>query len=210
LLADDHEIFRLGTATFLESLAGCRICAQTANGREALKLAESTHPGVAVIDLGLPGLNGFELTRQIRRLLPGTEVVILTGHPSVEMTRYAYEAGAKAFVLKADTPSHLAEAVRSVAEHRFYVTPFAQATLHLPRPLASMKRPTRAVREMTARERDVIQLLAEGESNKEVGVNLGISVKTVETHRAAIMKKLKLTRFSGLVRYAIGHDIIQT
>ena len=209
LLADDHEVVRLGTATFLELCAGCRICAQTANGREALKLAESTHADVAVIDLQLPGLNGLELTRQIRRRLPGTEVVILTGDVSAEMTRYAFEAGAKAFILKTDAASHLAEAVQMAAQHCFHVTPQAHRTLHLQRQTKNTGRQTRVARPMTNREHDVIQLLAEGGSNKEVGANLGISVKTVETHRAAIMKKLKLARFSDLVRYAIGHKIIR-
>ena len=208
LLADDHEIVRLGTATFLKNLVGCDICAETADGREALKLAEQTHPDVAVIDLGLPGLNGLEVTRQIRRLLPDTEVVVLTGDISAEMTQRAYESGAKAFILKVDAATHLAEALQTVAEHRFYVTPQAHATLHLQKPAKTIGRQARSTKHLTSRERDVIQLLAEGESNKEVGGSLGISVKTVETHRAAIMKKLKLARFSDLVRYAIRHKII--
>jgi DNA-binding NarL/FixJ family response regulator len=205
LLADDHEIVRLGTATFLKNLVGCDICAEAADGREALKLAESTKPDVAIIDLGLPGLNGLEVTRQIRRLLPATEVVVLTGDISAEMTQCAYESGAKAFILKVDAATHLAEALQTVAEHRFYLTAQAHATLHLQK--SSAAKPART-QSLTSRERDVIQLLAEGESNKEVGGSLGISVKTVETHRAAIMKKLKLARFSDLVRYAIRNKII--
>ncbi|MDB6059685.1 MAG: DNA-binding response regulator, partial [Verrucomicrobiales bacterium] len=208
LLADDHEIIRLGTATFLKTLIGCDICAETADGREALKLAEQTHPDVAVIDLGLPGLNGLEVTRQMRRQLPNTEVVVLTGDGSAEMTQRAYESGAKAFILKVDASAHLAEAVQTVAEHRFYVTPQAHATLHLKKPAKPVATTSARAKRLTSRERDVIQLLAEGESNKEVGGSLGISVKTVETHRAAIMKKLKLARFSDLVRYAILHKII--
>jgi DNA-binding NarL/FixJ family response regulator len=208
LLADDHEIVRLGTAMFLKTLVGCNICAETADGREALKLAESTHPDVAVIDLGLPGLNGLEVTRQIRRLLPDTEVIILTGDISAEMTERAYEAGAKAFILKVDAAAHLAEALQTVAEHRFYLTPQAHATLHLKKSAKSPTATSARTKHLTSRERDVIQLLAEGESNKEVGSSLGISVKTVETHRAAIMKKLKLARFSDLVRYAIRSKII--
>ncbi len=199
----------MGTATFLEFFAGCRVCAQSANGREALELAASSQADVAVIDLQLPGLNGLELTRQIRRLLPRTEVVILTGDDSAEMTRSSFEAGAKAFILKTDAATQLAEAVQMAAQHRFYVTPQAHKTLHLQKPSKAAGRQTRAARPMTNREHDVIQLLAEGGSNKEVGANLGISVKTVETHRAAIMKKLKFARFSDLVRYAIGHKIIR-
>jgi DNA-binding NarL/FixJ family response regulator len=208
LLADDHEILRVGTATFLKTLIGCDICAETADGREALKLAESTKPDVAVIDLGLPGLNGLEVTRQIRRLLPATEVVVLTGDISAEMTQRAFESGAKAFILKVDAAAHLAEAVQMVADHRFYLTPQSHATLHLQKPAKTVAGQARETKKLTSRERDVIQLLAEGESNKEVGGSLGISVKTVETHRAAIMRKLKLARFSDLVRYAIRNKII--
>lgn len=208
LLADDHEIVRLGTGTFLKAFVGCDICAETADGRDALKLAESTRPDVAVIDLGLPGLNGLEVTRQIRRLLPATEVIVLTGDISEEMTQRAYEAGAKAFILKVDAAGHLAEAVQMVGEHRFYLTPQAHASLHLKKSSKpQISKPIRT-KPLTSRERDVIQLLAEGESNKEVGASLGISVKTVETHRATIMKKLKLARFSELVRYAIRQKII--
>jgi DNA-binding NarL/FixJ family response regulator len=208
LLADDHEIVRLGTGTFLKAIVGCDICAETADGREALKLAESTRPDVAVIDLGLPGLNGLEVTRQIRRLLPATEVIVLTGDISTEMTQRAYEAGAKAFILKVDAAGHLAEAVQMVAGHRFYMTPQAHAALHLKKPSEPRIATSTRTKHLTSRERDVIQLLAEGESNKEVGGSLGISVKTVETHRATIMKKLKLARFSDLVRYAIREKII--
>jgi DNA-binding NarL/FixJ family response regulator len=208
LLADDHEIVRLGTATFLKNLAGCDICAETADGREALKLAESTHPDVAIIDLDLPGLNGLEVTRQIRRRLPAIEVVVLTGDISAEMTQRAYKAGAKAFILKVDAAAHLAEAVQTVAGHHFYLTPQAHETLHLKKPSKPLTATSARTKQLTSRERDVIQLLAEGGSNKEVGVSLGISVKTVETHRAAIMRKLKLARFSDLVRYAIRSKII--
>jgi DNA-binding NarL/FixJ family response regulator len=208
LLADDHEILRMGTAMFLKRHLGCEICAETADGREAIKLAESFRPDVAIIDLGLPGLNGLDVTRQIRRLLPDTEVVVLSGDMAADMTQRAFEAGAKAFVLKMDAAQHLAEAVKMVAEHRFYLTAEAHESLHFEKPSKPAARQASETHDLTSREREIVQLVAEGKSNKDAAIALGISVKTVETHRAAIMRKLKLTRFSDLVRYAISHKII--
>jgi DNA-binding NarL/FixJ family response regulator len=208
LLADDHEMLRLGTATFLKIQIGCEICGEASDGREALKLAESTRPDVAVIDLGLPGLNGLEVTRQIRRFFPETEVVVLSGDNSADVTQRALESGAKAFIRKVDAIMHLADAVKMVADHRFYLTPLAHESLHQKRPSKTARRQTSATPTLTSREREAIQLLAEGKSNKEVASLLGISVKTVETHRATIMRKLKLARLSDLVRYAIRHKII--
>jgi len=201
----------MGTAMFLKRHLGCEICAETADGREAIKLAESSRPDVAIIDLGLPGLNGLDVTRQIRQLLPGTEIVILSGDMAADMTQRAFEAGAKAFVLKVDATQHLAEAVKVVAEHRFYLTAQAHESLHLegpPKPSKLAARQLSETHDLTNREREIVQLLAEGKSNKDVAIALGISVKTVETHRAAIMRKLKLAGLSDLVRYAISHKII--
>jgi len=198
----------MGTAMFLKLRLGCEICAETADGREALKLAESTQPDVAVMDLDLPGLNGLDVTRQIRRLLPDTEVVVLSGEDSEDTTQRAFEAGAKAFVLKVNATKYLAEAVQTVGEHRFYLTPKAHESLHLQKAAKPIPPQASLTHDLTSRERETIQLLAEGKSNKEVARTLGISVKTVETHRATIMRKLKLAGLSDLVRYAIRHKII--
>jgi DNA-binding NarL/FixJ family response regulator len=209
LLADDHEIIRLGVASTLQAQLECEICAQASEGREALKLVESTHPDVAVVDLGLPGLNGLDLTEQIRRYHKATEVVVLSGDDSLDSARRALESGAKAFILKVDAVGHLAEAVKAAAGHRFYLTSHSHGVLHEAKAPAA-KRPTAgASKNLTSRERDVVQLLAEGKSNKEAAVILGLSVKTVKTHRAATMRKLKLSRTSDLVRYAIRNKIIQ-
>jgi len=201
-------VIRLGTAALLKLELDCEICGETADGREALRLAESLRPDVAVIDVGIPGLNGLELARQICRLVPGTEVVVLSGDDSRDLAQRALEAGAKAFVPKVRAVAYLAEAVQTAAEHRFYLTPEGHASLqasHSPFPAHSEGT---ALPELTSREREVIQLVAEGQSNKEVATSLGISVKTVETHRAAIMRRLKLVRLSDLVRYAIREKII--
>jgi DNA-binding NarL/FixJ family response regulator len=208
LLADDHEMLRLGTATFLKLELGCEICAETADGREALKLAESTRPNVAVIDLGLPGLNGLDLTKQMRRFLPDTEVVILSGDISADLTQRALAAGAKAFILKLDAIAHLAEAVQMAGEHRYYLTPRAHESMHFEKASKPSRQKIGATQNLTPREREALQLLAEGKSNKEVASVLHISVKTVETHRATVMRKLQLARLSDLVRYAIRNKII--
>jgi DNA-binding NarL/FixJ family response regulator len=209
LLADDHEIIRLGVASALKVQLECEICAQASDGREALKLVESTHPDVAVVDLGLPGLNGFDLTEQIRRYFKDTEVVVLSGDDSIDAARLALEAGARAFILKVDAVQHLAGAVKSAAQHRFYLTPHSHSALQVAKVPSPKRSPTRTSKNLTSRERDVIQLLAEGRSNKEAAAILGLSVKTVKTHRAATMRKLKLARPSDLIRYAIRSKIIQ-
>jgi DNA-binding NarL/FixJ family response regulator len=208
LLADDHEMLRLGTATFLKLEIGCEICAESADGREALKLAESTRPDVAVIDVSLPGLNGLDLTSQIRRLLPDTEVVLLSGDITADMTQRALAAGAKAFILKVDAIAHLAESVQMAGEHRYYLTPRAHESMHFEKTAKPNRRKMGATQKLTPREREALQLLAEGKSNKEVANVLHISVKTVETHRATVMRKLQLARLSDLVRYAIRNKII--
>ncbi len=209
LLADDHEIIRLGVASALAAQLDCEICAEASDGREALKLVAVTHPHVAVVDLGLPGLNGLDLTGQIRRYHPETEVVVLSGDDSPGMAKRVLEFGAKAFVLKVDATRHLAEAVKSAAAHRFYLTSHSYAALEMPGEGKPKSGPAQPLRKLTSRERDVVQLLAEGRTNKEAAAILGLSVKTIETHRAATMRKLKLTRPSDLIRYAIRHKIIQ-
>ncbi len=209
MLADDHEIIRLGVASSLQAQLQCEICAEASDGREALKLVESTHPDVAVVDLGLPGLNGLDLTQQIRRYFKDTEVVVLSGDDSTDAARRALESGARAFILKIDAVEHLGEAIKSAAQHRFYLTSHSHSVLH-DTPASGPKRsPARTSKNLTSRERDVVQLLAEGRSNKEAAAILGLSVKTIKTHRAATMRKLKFTRSSDLIRYAIRNKIIQ-
>jgi DNA-binding NarL/FixJ family response regulator len=209
LLADDHEIIRLGVASSLQAQLQCEICAEASNGREALKLVESTHPDVAIVDLGLPGLNGLDLTQQIRRYFKDTEVVVLSGDDSIDVARCALESGARAFILKVDAVEHLADAVKSAAQHRFYLTPHSHIALQATKAPSPKRSSARTSKNLTSRERDVVQLLAEGKSNKEAAAILGLSVKTIKTHRAASMRKLKLAGTSDLVRYAIRTKIIQ-
>jgi DNA-binding NarL/FixJ family response regulator len=208
LLVDDHPVIRLGLAASLGVQIDCEVCAEVGDGREAIRLVESLQPDVAVIDIGLPGLNGLDLTGQIRRRFSGTEVVLISGDDSADTARRAMEAGAKAFMLKVDAGTHLGDAVRAAGEHRFYLTSHTHEALRRPAADPARLKPFPPERALTSREREVVQLLAEGKSNKEAAGALGLSVKTIETHRAAIMRKLSLARPSDLVRYAIRHKII--
>lgn len=191
-------------------MEGWEVCAEVQNGRDAVQEAARIRPEIAVLDMTMPGLNGLEATRQIRKVSPETEVLIFTGHETEDLVHQVFEAGARSYILKTDGKDQLEAALRSLAEHKPYFT--TQVGEILFSKLLSKKRggteegaPTGR---LTDREREIVQLLAEGKSNKEVADVLGISVKTTETHRASIMKKLQLKAFSELVRYAIRNHII--
>jgi DNA-binding NarL/FixJ family response regulator len=213
VVADDHEIVRHGVRNLLESEDDLQVIADATTGRGAVQLCEKHRPDIAILDLGMPDLNGMEATRQIRKSCPDTRVLIFTMHETERLVQEVFQAGAQAYVLKSDAGKHLVHAIRTVhrGEHFFSskVTEvifegFLRSAAGETSPAASddALRPT-------AREREILQMLAEGKSNKEVAQTLGISVKTAETHRAAIMRKLKLNSLSDLVRYAIRHHIIE-
>jgi two-component system response regulator NreC len=210
LLADDHQVMRRGLRAVVELMDGWEVCAEVSTGREAVDTAQKMQPEIAVLDMTMPELNGLEATRQIRKLSPQTEVLIFTGHETEELVHQVFEAGARSYILKTDGKEHLEAALRSLAAHKPYFTTqigeilFARM-LHGKKGTAEE---TSGTSRLTDREREIVQLLAEGKSNKEVADMLGISVKTAETHRAAIMKKLQLKAFSELVRYAIRNHII--
>jgi DNA-binding NarL/FixJ family response regulator len=210
LLADDHQVMRRGLRAVVELMDGWEVCAEVATGREAVDAAEKMKPQIAVLDMTMPELNGLEATRQIRKVSPGTEVLIFTGHETEELVHQVFEAGARSYILKTDGKEHLEAALRALAAHKPYFT--TQIGEILFAKMLHGKKGTGAessgTSRLTDREREIVQLLAEGKSNKEVADMLGISVKTAETHRAAIMKKLQLKAFSELVRYAIRNHII--
>ena len=210
LLADDHDIVRRGLRQLL-TRPGWEVCAEAKNGREAMVLAEQFKPDVAVLDVGMPDLNGLEAARQIHKRLPNTRIVILTLHFTDQLVRDIVESGARAYVMKSDADRDLVAAIEALSHGRSYFTPKAAEMLlsgFRHGELRSDK--DREFRgRLTGREREIVQLLGEGKSSKEVAAALGISVKTAETHRANIMRKLEVHSVSELVRYAIRNQIVE-
>jgi DNA-binding NarL/FixJ family response regulator len=209
LVADDHEVVRKGLRAILEKQPGWRICGEAASGREAVAKAKKSRPDVVVLDFSMPDMNGLEATRQIRRVLPKTEVLVLTMYESERIAREFLAAGARGFVFKADTGKVLVEAVRKVSRHQPFFTPRVSklvlaACLH-PDPLGG----GHVADPLTAREREIVRLVAEGKVSKEIAEWLSISVHTVETHRNNVMRKLGIHAVGELVRYAICHRIIE-
>ena len=208
LIADDHEVVRRGIRVLLEAHPGWEVCAEAMDGREAVDKARQSSPDVVILDLGMPGLNGLEAARQIRKLLPSSEVLILTMHESEQVIQEVLAAGARGYVLKSDAGRDLVTAVEALSHHKtFFTSSVAEMVLRKFLDGSPMAQPTE-VSSLTPREREVVQLLAEGKGNKEVASILGISVKTAETHRTNIMRKLECHSLSDLVRYAIRNNII--
>ncbi len=208
LLADDHEVVRQGVRRLIEAEAHWEICGEVDDGRKAVALAEKLAPDVVVLDMGMPNLNGLEAARQIKRSLPKTEVLIFSGDESEQLIHAAFAAGARSYILKTDIGRHLIAAILALGEHRSYFTSRISEIVFA-RYLDDASGARRDRTEgLTPREREIVQLLSEGRSNKETGDLLGISIKTVETHRSAAMHKLRLDSFADLVRYAIRNKII--
>jgi DNA-binding NarL/FixJ family response regulator len=207
LIADDHSVLRAGLRSLLESHPGWEVCAEAADGREAVEKAAKLKPHVAVLDIGMPLLNGVEATRQIRKSSPDTEILVLTMHESEDLVQQVTEAGARGYILKDDADRILIAAVDAVRNHKPYfstrVSSAADSTDSSEPPKSSRSR-------LTPREREILQLLAEGKSNKEIASLLGISVNTAEAHRANIMLKLGFHSITELVVYAVRNKIIQT
>lgn len=204
LVADDHAVVRAGLRTLLEARAGWEVCAEAGDGRDAVDKAREQKPDIAILDIGMPNLNGVEATRQIRKFSPQTEVLILTMHESDDLVQQVVEAGARGYILKDDADRVLAAAVEALRQHK----PYFSTRVSTPAGTAESARPTRS--RLTPREREILQLLAEGKSNKEVAHLLGISVNTAEAHRANIMTKLDLHSISELVLYAVRNKIVKS
>ena len=209
LVADDHEVVRRGLRAILEAQPGWLVVAEARTGRQAVELARQHLPDIAVLDLSMPDLNGLEATREILQASPRTEVLILTVHDSDHAVRELLSAGARGYLMKSDAGKELVAAVEALRAHKTYFTSRV-ADLVLDGYLQPGSRPeAESGTVLTARERQIVQLLAEGKSNKEVAAALGISVKTAETHRTNIMSKLRIHSLSELVRYAIRNEIIE-
>jgi DNA-binding NarL/FixJ family response regulator len=210
LIADDHEVVRQGVRNILEAEEDFELCAEATSGRDAVALCQKHSPHAAILDISMPGLNGIDAAKQILKLLPKTKIIIFTVHDAERLVYEVVGAGAHGYVLKSDAGRHLVSAVRNVMEGKNYFSSTVSQVLFdsfrqrgMPHTQPEEGTPP------SSREREIIQLLAEGKSNKEVATALGISVKTAETHRAAIMRKLGLHSIGELVRYAIRNHIIQ-
>jgi DNA-binding NarL/FixJ family response regulator len=207
LLVDDHAVVRRGVRSLLESQEGWEVCGEATTGRDAVEQSRRLRPDIVVMDLSLPELNGLDATRQILKDAPETEVLVLTMHHSEELARDALQAGARGYVLKSDADENLITAVDSLRRHKPFLTSAVAEFV-----LDDYVRPGEGVKDdlgVTPREREIVQLVAEGQSNREAAATLGISVKTIEAHRANIMRKLHLRSVSDLVRFAIRNKIVQ-
>jgi DNA-binding NarL/FixJ family response regulator len=205
MIADDHEVVRSGLRKILESQPKWEVVGEACDGKEAVAKALELKPDIAVLDYALPLVNGIEATRQIRARQPRTEVLIFTMHDNETLIRDLLAAGARGFLLKSDAKRFLLAAIESLALHKpFFTAKVSEALLD-----SFLKRPGHAQFALTPRERGVVQLIAEGHSNKQIANVLNISLKTVETHRAAVMRKLNLSSSASLVRYAIRNKIIE-
>jgi DNA-binding NarL/FixJ family response regulator len=209
LIADDHEVVRQGVRGLLES-RGWKVIGEVADGRAAVAETRRLVPDIVVLDIAMPLLNGLDATREIHRAVPSTAVLVLTMYESEQMARSVLAAGAKGYVLKSDAVQYLVAAVESLASDRPFFSGRASQIL-LDSYLASSTDgadPTAPHESLTTREREILQLLAEGKSNKEVAKLLDLAVKTVETHRSNVMRKLNLHSLSELIRYAVRNKLI--
>lgn len=211
LLADDHELTRSGLRYLLEKHEGWSVCGEASNGRMAVELAESLRPDFAILDMSMPELNGLEATLQILKKQPQLNILIFTMHETERIIVDVLEAGARGVVLKSDMGENIVAAVESISKgRRFFTSRVAEtvveAYLSKRAPSETSDAPSQGA--LTAREREVVQLLAEGKSNKEVADSLGISTRTAEGHRSEIMRKLKLHSLAELIRFAIRNGIV--
>jgi DNA-binding NarL/FixJ family response regulator len=209
MLADDYEVVRQGLRRILEFRKDWEICGEADDGRSAVEMAMKLKPDVVILDLLMPELNGLDATRQIRRALPLTEALIFTTREALELIRQALAAGARGYVLKSEPGQRIIEAVESLARHQPYFTPIVSASI-LNAFGANASIPVDlAFSPLTERERSVIRLLAEGKGNKQVASALGISHKTVESHRSSIRRKLSLHSIADIVHFAIRNKLVE-
>lgn len=206
MIVDDHDALRRGVRALVETRPNTVVVGEAENGRKALELARQCSPDIAIIDYSLPELNGVELTASLKREVPRLEVLLYTMHDKEATIVEALRAGARGYVMKSDSESHLLAAIDALAIRRPYFSGAVSEAL-LQQFLQSTRNDSQSL--LTQREREIVQLIAEGLINKQVATTLSISVKTVETHRASAMHKLKLRSTADLVRYAIRNNLIE-
>ncbi len=212
LIADDHEVVRRGLCNLLQEHESWEICGEAKDGRQAVEMAKQLKPDVVILDIGMPNLNGLAATRQLAQQNPQLKIIVLTITDSDQVIREALDAGARGFVLKSDAARDLVSAVEALQRNRMFFTPRVNDMVlagFLDKGYESQSGETPKLPKLTPRECEVIQLLAEGKSSKEVACLLDLSTKTAETHRSNIMRKLDFHSIRDLVVYAIKNDIIQ-
>ena len=203
-LADDHALIRQGLKALLEK-QGFQVVCEASNGQEALSLVEKTQPDVAIVDISMPVLNGVDTARELKKSAPKTKVILLTQHDEDQYVTEALRAGVKGYVLKSQAAEDLVHAIQEVCRGSVYLSPNISRTVVD----AYLSKTYLSADPLSGRERQVLQLVSEGKSTKDIAVHLGISVKTAESHRSRLMKKLDIHETASLVRYAIRRGLIQ-
>jgi DNA-binding NarL/FixJ family response regulator len=204
LIADDHDVVRRGLRDILQDHAGWEVIAEAANGKDAISTALQTRPDIAIVDYTLPLLSGIEVTRQIRARLPNTAVLIFTMHDSDLLMQRALQAGARGFLLKSDADDFLIAAIHSLVQGKPFFTGRVSEKL-----LQSFLLKTETPSLLSPREQSVVQLIAEGKTNKEMARILSLSAKTIESHRASALRKLNLATTADLIRYAVRNKLVE-
>jgi DNA-binding NarL/FixJ family response regulator len=209
ILADDHALLRAGVRTLLQSMEGIEVVAEAADGREALERVDALRPQVLATDIGMPGLNGLELTARVTQSHPDTRVLVLSMHSAEHYVRQALRFGALGYLLKDSMPTELELAVRAVARGESYLTPAVSKHV-VTNYVNGWSADAGPLERLTPRQRETLQLLAEGRSTKEIARTLTISIKTVETYRSQLMDRLAIHDFAGLVRFAVRMGLVQS
>lgn len=208
LLADDHDLVRSGIRLILQNFAGVEVVGETRDGYKALELIEALSPDVALLDIAMPELNGIEATTRIKERFPRTRTIILSMHASEEYVAQAFRAGASGYVVKDAATLELEFALRAVARGETYLSPRVSGAV-VEKYLRSADLAAGPLDAITPRQREILQLIAEGQSTKQMAARLGVSIKTVETHRATLMERLGIHDIAGLVRFAVRNGLVQ-
>ena len=203
ILADDHALVRAGVRALLEAIEGVEVVGEAGDGHEALGLVEQRQPHIAILDIGLPGMNGVEVAARVSKEHPHTRVLILSMHDDTEFVRRALRAGVAGYLIKDSSATELELAVRAVSQGKTYLSPSISSVV-----IGEFLRGEAPAAELTPRQREILQLVAEGQTSKEIASRLNLAVKTVESHRSEIMARLGIRDTPGLVRYAIRTGLV--
>jgi DNA-binding NarL/FixJ family response regulator len=209
ILADDHTLVRAGLRSLVEQLKDVTVVAEANNGHEVLSLTATHHPDVVLMDITMPGMNGFEAALRLKKDHPQVKIIILSMHASEEYVLQALRAGVSGYLVKDSAPLELGLALQSVARGETYLSPPISRQV-VDNYMLRVGQGDQPLAHLTARQREILQLIAEGGSTKEIARKLNVSVKTVETHRAQLMERLDIHDVAGLVRFAVRHGLVGT